>query len=284
MIGWGVSSVSVSEKVQALAGADDHARVCVLVASSDNTIDVFSKVSRSFSLFWPDCPFPKYVGVNTPAMVEQDSGFEAVCASVAGWRPELAAQVRRLPSSITHILLFLDDFLLLDRVNSGEIGRIVEEAQREGVSYLRLVPISRAFIPNMLHALYRKIVPVRRELIPDRMPYYSSLQVALWRRDHLQDMLALSGNIWDFENQSISGVSHYAVNDVVPVKYVHVVEKGKWKRRTGRLFHAMHLPFSPGNREVLTAFDQFVIDYNKIKFMIIGYLYVNLKRFISQKK
>lgn len=257
---------------------DVRVSVCVFVASSDNTMDVFQKVSRSFSIFWPDCHFPKYVGVNTLSKADGVSGFEAVCAPVAGWRAELAVQVGRLPTSITHILLFLDDFLLLEQVNNVEIDRIVEEVRSEGLKYLRFTAVSRAFIPRALRAIYGKIKPTRKNLIPDSMPYYSSLQVALWQRDHLQTMLALPGNIWEFENQSIRGVPHYALEDVAPIKYVHVVEKGKWKRNTDRLFRAIHLSFSPGNRPILSVFEQLTLEYNKMKFMIFGYLYVKAKR------
>ncbi len=257
--------------------------ICAFVSSSDNTRDVFAQVSKSFSVFWPDCPFQKYVGLNTPDSTDDLSGFEPIYAPVGGWRPELLSQIRLLPKSIEYILLFLDDFLLLERVDNSNLERILEKALENKLKYLRLIPISRAIIPQVFRQLSRMFRMSDWERIPDRMPYYSSLQVALWKRAHLEGMLELKGGIWDFENQWISGVSHYAVADTALINYVHVVEKGKWQATARRLFGKVNLPFWHGHRKTLSPTRQFILKFNKIKFLFIGYSYVKLKRFFTGK-
>lgn len=255
----------------------------VFVSSSDNTRDVFAQVSKSFTVFWPDCPFPKYVGFNTPNSTNDLSGFEPIYAPIGGWRPELLSQIRLLPKSIEYILLFLDDFLLLERVDNSNLEQILKNALEKELKYLRLIPISRAILPQVFHALSRTFRTSDWERVPDGMPYYSSLKVALWKRAHLEEMLELRGGIWDFENQWIPNVSHYAVTDTVPIKFEHVVEKGKWQLTAQRLFKVVNLPFSRGHRETLSPTRQFILKFNKIKFLFIGYSYVKLKRFFTGK-
>lgn len=204
-----------------------------------------------------------------------------VYAPTGGWRPELLSQMRLLPKNIEYILLFLDDFLLLERVDNSSLERILKKAQGEELKHLRLIPISRAIVPQVFHALSRAFRASDWERVPDRMPYYSSLQVALWKRAHLEEMLELKGGIWDFENQWIPNVSHYAVTGTAPIKYVHVVEKGKWQTTAQRLFEAVNLSFSPGHRATLSPTRQFILKFSKVKFLIIGYSYVKLKRFLT---
>lgn len=260
--------------------------VCVFVASSDNTLDVFLSVSQSFAKFWPNCAFPIYVGLNTYRNLEEGSVFHQVCAPATGWRSELAEQLKSLPNSITHILLFLDDFLLLEPVNDLEINQLIFEAQTEGLKYLRFVPYSRAFIPFLFCKICAVFKPLRKRIIPSCIPYYSSLQVALWQKDHLQNMLSVTGSIWEFEHRSLIGIHHYAVEDISPIKYVHVVEKGKWKRTSHKIFRDAGIPFLPGARPFLSFLEQLNLGLNKIKFSLIGYSYVRLKRVLVslQKK
>ena len=254
----------------------------VFVSSSDSTRDVFAQVSKSFTVFWPDCPFPKYVGLNTPNSTNDLSGFDPIYAPIGGWRPELLLQIRLLPKSIEYVLLFLDDFLLLERVDNSNLEWILKKALEQELKYLRLIPILRAIVPQVFHALSRTFRTSDWERVPDRMPYYSSLQVALWKRAHLEEMLKLKGSIWDFENQWIPNVSHYAVTDTAAIKYVHVVEKGKWQTTAERLFRAVDLPFSHGSRETSPT-REFILKLNKVKFLVIGYSYVKLKRFLTGK-
>ena len=275
-------AVLVFRRFKADLNSKLNTTVCVFVASSDNTLDVFSCVSKSFDKYWPDCTFQKYVGLNTLDNLDEDSSFQGVDASPSRWRLELAEQLNALPTPITHVLLFLDDFLLLERVNNQEVSQLALHAQSANLKYLRFVQISRAVLPLLFFKLSNGFTSRWKRLVPTTMPYYSSLQVALWQRDHLVNMLKIPCDIWEFEHQSIGGVTHYAVENLRPLKYTHVVEKGRWKRNAKSLFKSCGIPFCHGSRPVLNRRQQFKLRFNGLKFMIFGYAFVRLKSAISR--
>lgn len=251
--------------------------VCVFVASSDATRDVVSTVSPSFEKHWPDCPFPLYVGINSPVQ-GLPSRFQAVYAPADRWQNELCRQLVQLPPGITHILLFLDDFLILSPVDTRRVMFLVDRGVEDKISYLRLIPPSRALCPAIGKKMISFFNPVLYERIRDRAPYYSSLQVALWERAHLLDTLGLAQDIWDFEHICRAGDPHYAIVKHPPIRYRHTVEKGEWMADAGSLFRSSGLPFDPSGRGSRPPADRIRFLLNRVKFALIGYAVFRFKR------
>lgn len=255
-----------------------HNNIVVFVASSDNTADVLRQVSPSWLQFWPDCPYPIYVGLNSP-IPDLPPRFQPIYAPKAGWRDEVRAQIAQLPASISQIVLVLDDFLFLQPVDQARFARLAQQALSEQIPYLRLIPQLRAWVPRQIEALRRslgKLPPYER--IGQDMPYYSSLQIALWQKSHLLEMLALPGNIWDFENQRIPKIQHYAVYGESVIRYVHVVEKGKWGHYAPELFQQIGLPLEMGKRAQHSAGMHRTMWINRLKFEVYGYAWLRLKK------
>jgi len=257
--------------------------VCVFVASSDNTRDIFSQVSRCYGKYWPDCPFPRYVGLNSP-ISEMPDGFRAVHVPALQWQNELSRQISGLPRHIRHILLFLDDFFILSKVNTARVEALVERAVKDKLGYLRLIPQSRALFPLLFKKLRYRYRPAVYEKIGNRTPYHSSLQVALWEREHLGEMLNAAENVWAFENTRLTGTKHYAIVENPPIEYVHVVEKGQWEPYTASLFKGAGLAFDPSERRVLPPWYRMTLRANKVKFAVFGYSIFRLRRWIRSRK
>ncbi len=254
---------------------NDH--ICVFVASSDNTRDVLRQVIPSFGKSWPDCPFERFVGLNSAAPPGVAAGFHPVYAPVSGWRAELLAQIRQLPARYGHVLLLLDDFLILSPVDADRLRRLFAEALRRGLDYVRLVPVRRAAAPRLARALVRDAGGI--EPISPSSPYYSSLQAALWKRGHLLETLETAGrDIWAFEHQRLDGRPHFAIAGDPPIDYRHVVEKGRWQPYAARLFASLDLPFHPGGRAALGRLASLTLWLNRVKFAVLGYSVVRLRR------
>lgn len=254
--------------------------LCVFVSSSDNTKDVFSSVSRSFIKCWPHCPYGLYVGLNSPENVDSNNSFVPIFAPISGWRSELREQISRLPQNYKYILLFLDDFLILSTVNSYRINHALNYMKKNRLKYLRLIPLNRAFLPLMLHRVrlrYRNI-QTYSEKIPQNMPYYSSLQVAIWERSHLMNMLNLPGSIWAFENQKIQGARHHAVVGCPLIEYVHLVEKGSWQPYAKRLLEETCGSLEAVSRPIRSPMSFCRIWFDRVKFQAIGYSYLKARK------
>ena len=254
--------------------------IVLFISSSDNTLDILRQVIRSFDFCWPDCPFTKFVGLNSIVDETTVFGFQPVYLSVRGWREELLGQILQLPEQYEYILLFLDDFLIFSPVDADRLHRMLNSAMHRELDYLRLVPQKRAVIPAIAKKIFRN-AGTDIEPISVHSPYYSSLQVALWKRRHLMKMLESNeGNIWGFEHQMITGHPHFAIVGMPPIQYVHVVEKGKWLPYTPRLFRKFNLPFCAGDRVVQGRLTYLTLWLNRVKFAILGYAIVRLKQYL----
>ncbi len=249
--------------------------VAVFIASSDNTRDVFERVFPAFRGQWPDCPYHVYAGFNQP--YRDPKGFTPVYAPVAGWGPELRTQIAQVPAK--HILLFLDDFVLLQRVATSRVQDLVGTALSGDLAYLGFRQLRRPALPRLLHGWLRSSRKV--EAVPERHPYYSSLQVALWKKEHLLHCLERETNIWKFERVRPKDAKHYIICGVGPVRYRHVVEKGRWLPIAHRALRQAGVSTDLGKRETWPQPYQIRHIAGILRFEIIGYSGMRLREALA---
>lgn len=254
---------------------DPTGATAILLCSSDNTFDVGTQISAAFDRMWPDCPFPRFVLTTSTQRSWPVPGWAQIAAGEAsGWRGELRRGLDLLPAAIRHVVLVLDDFLLLAPVDTARAVDLVGDAERRSLAYLRLKPIERSIAAGLVRTM--TVAPGTAPLAADE-PYYASLQLAVWRRDHLVAMLAQPGSIWDFEHQRIAGETHHAVTRAGPIRYLHVVEKGRWMPYAARAFRKAGVPFDPGTRPAWNGRYMVTHAVRKLRFALFGYAVMRLK-------
>jgi hypothetical protein len=255
------------------------AGLCVFVCSSDNTFDVFEATCERLMQTWPLQAIPAYVGTNTRSV---PAPLQAVHAPASGWRAELLQQIEALPEQVEQIALVLDDFFFHSPVPLDKLQHLSRFLSQVQGDYLRLRPLERALLPSMARRLRRLLglLPGVERLHQDE-PYYSSLQVAIWRRTYLTERLRSPGNIWAFEHEAPTGSRHFAVTAPC-LNYEHLVEKGKWYRFAPEV---LKLPassptfkrgFEPGALMNFKA-------YHRLKFMLVGYAVFRVRRRLSSR-
>ncbi len=248
---------------------------CLFVASSDRTRDVFDQVYAGFGKLWPYCPWPRYVGLTTAVPEASLHGFTPIATGVeCGWRGELNAQIQQLPPEISHIILMLDDFLLLKPVDQSVLAAALAEAITQDLAYARLVPVERSLPVRLLRNLGTRQF---FEPLAHNEPYPSSLQATLWKRDYLLEALRKPGSIWDFEHQRGAPGQHHAATRRL-IQYRHVVERGKWMPYTRRLFHGLGMTFDAGSRPMHSLSHGLRWHAHKLLFAFAGYGLSRLKR------
>jgi len=251
---------------------------CVFVSSSDNTFDVFNQVSSSIVKNWPIDNLDIYVGLNARVA---DKPFCTISAPISGWRTELEYQISRLPEKYQFIILVLDDFFFFDRVDYVVLARLVDEMKYRDIDYLRLKSLERSMLGNIV-LYFRRVLSGNSDLVKlgRNEPYFASLQVAVWKRAYLSKLLSQTGSIWDFEHTVEVGAEHYATAHNY-LRYEHLVEKGKWFR------HAPDV-LENANKEYFRerGFDNSQLKhsklFNKVKFMIFGYVFFRIRRAIMR--
>ncbi|MCE5273075.1 hypothetical protein LLH00_17495 [bacterium] len=209
--------------MSAPGGKMEAAVVPLLVVSCDRYSDIWSPFFALFHRRWPDCPYPLYLGTNFKVFQDETVTTITVGEDV-GWAESLLRMLDRLEGS-EYVLLFLEDFFLLETVDTAAVADLVELARRERPGCLRLFSL----LPPP-HRLER--VPGLGYFAPGD-DYRVTLQVALWRVDTLKRLLVPGLNPWEFEllgNKLSEGLEERFWGVLQPViRYEQVVEKGKWK-------------------------------------------------------
>jgi hypothetical protein len=250
-------------------------KFCVFITTSDRALDIFEIVYRNAETIWRDCDWRRYVGLTTarPDMY----GFKVLTAKAPGsWRDEMLDQFEQLPDEIEYILRIDADALFMAPINGAELNRIADLMDEENLSYVRLVPVTRNFAGRIAEYFKRKLDkrPLRR--ISFSEPYYSSVELAVWKRSYFIRLLRDPGTQWEFEH-TVTEEPHYAVWKPV-VEQHQIVTRGKWNRNAARLLRRQGLSLGRSEREFLTFGSWLRGIREAISFQLTGFLSFRLRR------
>nr|WP_298718487.1 hypothetical protein [uncultured Steroidobacter sp.] len=238
----------------------------VFICSSDSRIDILERTLPSVQKFWPTCRYPMYVGLNSctralPVGVP-------VIAPPSDWRREFTQQLAQTEPE--YLIVMLDDFLIQAPVDRDRLAHLVESAVRLKLDYLRLVPLGRSLFARATGRHPVEIAPGLQR-IREGHPFYSALQIAIWRKSHLLSMLERPMSIWDFERQCARDASHCAIKDNPPIAYRHLVEKGRWLPYARSLLRRAGFAPELGARPAwpATRYGQLFVD--QLRWVVLGY-------------
>lgn len=225
-------------------------KFAIFVMSCDNTSDVCKHFIKAYKKK-TNLNYKIFIGTNKNFKNSKLLKAEPLVAKKSSWKLETLQQLKLLKKKYTKIekvLIFLDDFIITKYEHNGDLDYYVKKVFKNNLSYLMFRRLKLSFLNNLINypAQRRKIYK-----IPKNYPYQCSLQVAIWDINYLIKKLDNNKNIWDFELQK-SDKDHYFVSSS-PLKYLHVVEKGKW------LFYAKSVClkscgyFQKGSRKLLKS-------------------------------
>jgi hypothetical protein len=169
-----------------------------------------------------------------------------------------------------YLIVILDDFLLGSRVEQPRLSELVHMAVTSDFAYLRLVPLGRSLLARVTGWFPPEIRPSIQR-IPSGHPFYSSLQIAIWRKRYLQSILEKPLSVWEFEHESMAGSVHCTIKDRPPFTYRHVVERGRWLPDASSLLQRAGLPAELGERPVWpkTKYARLFVDH--IRWLVLGH-------------
>ena len=209
---------------------DRNAASCaLLIFSCDRYADLWPAGIELFNRYWPDCPWKKYLASDTrPAAFP---GFQSLGCSdhILDWSTRLAMVLSQIPDE--YVLMLLDDFFLQNRVDTAQTVVFLEEAVRCNAPCLRLVP----------HRSLQKVF-LESEIADEHtrgLPYRTSTQASIWRKDRLLSLLVPGESIWEFEangsSRSEKWPEPFLAARRAPIDYIDVLSRGKWMPRGLRL-------------------------------------------------
>lgn len=259
-------------------------KVAVYIMSCDKTYDVLNHFIIGLKKYWGDCPLDIYIGTNSVNPKINLVGSVILPVEKSNWKTETLDQLERLrikDSTVSHLIVFLDDFVLSNPISNDRIMKICRYKNLDQIKYLRLKRLEEGILMKSLQ-WFKKKTYVNTESffrIRKEHPYFSSLQVALWELGHLTDTVKLATDIWNFESVKFKSIEHYSVIDSI-VKYRHIVQKGMWEIYSKKYCIKTIGYFNPGNRpfkpDNLTNIVLYYI--SQFRFFLFGYFFLTFKR------
>jgi len=250
-------------------------RFGVLVTSSDRARDIFEIVFQNADRTWRDCDWPRFVGFTTKH--PDIYGFKAVATKgPSDWRQEVGDYLDALPDEIEYVLRIDEDALFMSTVDGSKLNAVADLMVRGNLAYVRLVPVTRNLAGRVVEYFRYKLAKRPLRLISTAEPYYSSVELAIWKRSYLRSLLRQPGTIWEFEHM-VSNESHFAVWKSV-VEQHQIVTRGKWNRSAARLLARQGLTLANSKREFQTLGSWLRWLRERLSFELAGFLSFRIRR------
>ncbi len=206
----------------------------VLISSCDNFSDCWDPYFHGLKKYWPDCPYDVYIITNY-LDIKGDLVRAIKVGEDRGWANNMLLALKYVKAP--YILYTHEDFWIKTRVDTNVIEDYIRLIEMDKADYVGLYPGSKPYIPFALDG--------RLNVISDSALYRTSLQVALWRKKVLEDLIVEGENPWQFEILGTERSKHFEIK-FLSVKRFHdennapyhfginyvctAINKGRWSK------------------------------------------------------
>ena len=229
--------------------------ICILIPSWDGYSDLWQPFFHCFHRYWPDCPFPVFLGANQN--VYNDPRITMVTVKPeTDYSTSLIEFLKQLPQQ--WIIVWVEDLFLRAHVDTLEINRLLTWACPRNVGHVRLVGGGHSVV-----SLAASHFPVSEMpylgAIPKGARYRAGLTVGLWKRETLIDLLRPGESAWTFEydgskRSNVVSAPFFGViarNETsAPISIVNSVRKGRWTVEGIQFLHQEGLGSTLGDRGI----------------------------------
>jgi hypothetical protein len=164
-------------------------KTALLVVSCDAYRDVWGPFFSLLFRYWPDCPFPVFLGSNHATYPDRRVTTLAV-GEDRDWSSNLLKMLELIPAG--GVLLLQEDFLIDRPVQTERMTQLIGYADAKQAACLRLMPIPG---PDTFCADNIEVGAINKGTA-----YRVSLQAAWWRKENLAAIAHAGESPWQFEN------------------------------------------------------------------------------------
>ncbi len=162
--------------------------VAILVVSCDRYSDLWEPFFRCFFKYWPDCPYPVYLGTNHRKFADDRVESLAIGEDIS-YSDNLIAMISRVESH--WVILWVDDRFLSRRVRNDRISAVIGKAVRHQAGYLKLISASPLVNDHIEGEEFGEISQYAK--------YRACITICLWRKDVLEKLLVPGETAWEIE-------------------------------------------------------------------------------------
>jgi hypothetical protein len=165
-------------------------RLTILVSSCDDFSDCWGPYCHGLEKYWPDCPYDVFIVTNDKDVADCRAKALRV-GDDKGWSANTMEALRRISSP--YVFYTHEDFWISKPVDTHVIEDYLDIMERDKADYVRLYP-----------------APPPDNDFPDDWrlgtlsvgaSYRTALQVALWRKTVLEELIVPGEDPWQFELQ-----------------------------------------------------------------------------------
>ena len=250
--------------------------VSVLVVSFDGYAQVWRPFFQCFFRHWPDCPYPVYLGSNSRTY--DDARVRPI---LIGADRDYSTNLIRMLEQIDSewVIVWMDDFLLVDRVDTRRIANVLGLGNREGAGFVNLISLPLELTPLFTSG------DVGGELGEMRKgaPYRVVFGTALWRRSALLELLRPGETAWQIEREGslrtndlpwrFFFVARSRLSDP-PLRVENAIEEGRWTRRAAAFLRREGMADALGTRPIQPRGRTLsVATYNLVRYLAVRTIY-----------
>lgn len=200
-------------------------QVAILVVSCDKYNDVWNIFFKTFKKYWPDCPYPIYLGTNK--ITYFCGGVNLInTGEDLSYSENLIMMMDKVEAE--HLIIWVDDLMLTAPVNTQHIKDIVEYAIKSGIDFVKL-------LPNFPYSYTEEKYGIGR--LPNGIKYQVSIGLSCVKKSFMKSIVAeKKKSAWDLEYEISRNIKNrtdlkiYALlNDLknYPISYKNIIGKGK---------------------------------------------------------
>lgn len=202
--------------------------VAILVVSCDAYRDLWEPFFQCFFKYWPDCPYPIYLGANSATYPDVRVNALIIGPDV-DYASNLIAMLQRIEEP--WVILWIEDRVLAAAVETTRITRLVAAAQERKAGFVKLIASHPFAIPD----------DPSQEIgeIPKGTRYRVCMTVGLWNKQVLLRLLRPGETAWQIERQGSKRSNDFTegfwslsagIRHDPPFSDVHLVVKGRLVR------------------------------------------------------
>lgn len=225
--------------------------VSILVVSCDAYRDLWEPFFGCFFKYWPDCPYPVYLGANFATYPDGRVRSLSIGPD-SDYSSNLIAMLQRIDAS--WVILWIEDRLLAAPVDTARVTNLVAAAQNQDAGFVKLI----ASHPYAMEAGNCR----EFGLIPQGTPYRVCMTVGLWHKATLLRLLQPGETAWQIErlgsrrsdalDKAFCALS-YPIRHSPPLRDTHVIVKGRLFRDAIPFLRREKLLEKLGTRQIQEA-------------------------------
>ncbi len=214
--------------------------IALIVPSCDKYKGLWKPFFTLLKKYWFDCPFKIYLISENPNYLGTVlTILEGILEKDQSWATRLKNALEKIKEP--YVFLMLDDYFLMEKVDTERILKLFEIMKKENICHLGLTPF---FHPVDFPQF--KDYPDLIEVMQD--PYRVTLQAGIWNREILIKILKDGETPWETEEQGTERSYEFEpfvmMKDEFLIKYIQGVVKGEMPGETREYLKKEEIDFS----------------------------------------